>query len=479
MLKKNKKSVTSVIGSTAFYTGRSLLKASKFGARHLGRALTQYGGNTTKIHSEKEQNGSGLEDVIRKPLFLSAKKPISNTLYKFDSSYHPDMHDLTIYFQNEGIVGEEPVYLLSTLGLIGGQSVMIKGPSGSGKTKIHEAMLSLVPESLYFRLGLTTLAALSRDQDRINKAQAIYVGEFQKVMGNKDLKEAFKDISNGDPFRRTISSAKGGIDEFIIRGDLSLHTAIADQNSFKTVFDNYTEAYRRFIHLHTRLCGDITKDVLDSKASQDLNPFAETVVLAGDEMSRLTNQLSACMTNNNFGYINPFAEFIKEHIPIENSLVSAFVDHYRDLIKDYAKFHVQDRVKVKDNGTTYVFCNLEDVMRVHELYAPHFIKSLNECDPHSKNSNLEDFSKSIDWQDCFDHGLDKMEQMYSPIAEEWLQKQEYDGCIASINPVTGDREAIAEYKGSIKMRTIHPAFEIFNNKIAKDVFRIRFDKHEK
>jgi len=404
-------------------------------------------------------NHPTIDEVVENPSYKPREivKRRKKKKYHLNKAYDPNLHDIVRYFKHNEIIGEESVYLISTLAFLGGQSVIVEGPSGSGKSKIQEVMLSLFPKDFVYKISSTTFAAMFNDCGKINHSHGLFVPEFQKVVRNKDIRELFKDISNGDSFTRRLASNKPGIvKELRIRKGLSLHTSIANQNDFKKVFNNYIESFRRFIHVYTRMDKGVTKRVLKAKAKKCFNPYSNKI-MAMDEISNVSNHLAAITNLNGIVYINPFANYISDMIPTDNDIVSAFANHFWNLVNTYARFHVQKRLRAEDKITRdkIVFCNFEDIKRVHDLYAEHFVVSLKQIDTQNKldNKDLDAFCDGIDWQACFDYGINEMHNhdKYNKIFDNWIKYQQIEdgGWVYSIDPITGIKEGIAKYDESV------------------------------
>ncbi len=347
---------------------------------------------------------------------------------KSSSKYRPDVNDLVKYYRSKGIVGEESVYILATIGLLAGNSFCIEGRSGTGKTKIADALMDLLPPKSVYSFDASSDKSLIRDAERLNKARVLYVPEMQNVFNSRyqTLVEVLKCLCAEKDF--TYSGVAGGKSyEFRIRGDITFYTTLATENDFKPRIE-YT---RRMFQLFTRLGEDVQERIIREKARARYLPKADLDEISAQELRALKVHASSLLYMPQIRVVNVFSDYIEGIIPRENTMVAAFIDKYFDLNEASGKFHYPLRILRKINGNPILFLNIDDIVLIHSHYPPHFCRSLSNLD--REHAYEEDtvlrFQEDVDWQQCLDIGMEIMRKYYPSVFDEWSSLQRLEGYI--------------------------------------------------
>lgn len=416
--------------------------------------------------------------------------------------YQPTLSDLLDYYQYKGVVGEESVCILQTLGAINKLCFGLESLSGSGKSYVVQPLLELLPKEDVYKMELSSKTAEMYEADRINRCQIIYIPELQKAMqsNNQIIVEVLKGLTEGkDVSRKVRDQAERKTKQYVIKGDKGIIFTLAVENVFK--YD--AEFSRRVFILHTDVSEEQTDKILRYKASKrhavGSNEFGV------DDFERIADHVRDCLYFQNASYENPFAEFIAEQVP-RTIRARSYDDYLFDLMDACAKFHFKNRV-ISNN---ILFLNLEDVYDVIKLYWKQFCKGLlkipvlgeevmglfdlqdsldekiysaqdvylmiKDENPgytfkmventlealvdsgflvkddykstrprYSKINEINGFDQSIDWEQCWKYGLEFMTNNYPELVDGWLLRQVVEGDVVVLDHVNGEKIKIVEH----------------------------------
>ncbi|MBL7160695.1 MAG: hypothetical protein ISS93_02490 [Candidatus Aenigmarchaeota archaeon] len=408
------------------------------------------------------------------------------------------LNSLLDYYRSAGLVGEEKLAILQTLGAVYKACFGIESLSGSGKSYSVEMLIDLLPREDVYRMELSSKTAEMYEADTINKAKIIYIPELQKAMNSSNpiIVEALKNITEGKDAQRKVRDHSNDRNrKFVIKGDKGVIFTLAVENAFK--YD--AEFSRRVFTLYTDISAEQTDSILRSKAGKR---HAVSRGKSRKNKLALQSHLRDCLSNE-FEYENPFADYLSVFIP-RTIRARSYDDYFFNLIEASGLFHHGDRLQ--DSGV--LFLNLEDAHSIYTLYWEQFCKSLlkipllgesilNEFDGkkageiltaqdiylvmkarnpsisynvteksmemlseagflekdnyksrnfgYSRTSNMPVLEADIDWEVCWEEGLSFMEEHYPQIAGDWASCQIKDGSVYATDPLTGKRVTLAPY----------------------------------
>jgi len=421
------------------------------------------------------QNHSKLERIVK-------SEPVPNE--------NITLSTLLSYYKKSGLVGEENIAILQTLGAINKLCFGIESLSGSGKSYTTDLLIDLLPESSVYKMELSSNTAEMYQAQTINKAQIIYIPELQKAMKSSPIVvEILKNVTEGkDASRQVRDVSTKSNKKYTIKGDKGVLFTLAIENEFK--YD--AEFARRVFILHTDISADQTDNILKYKASRRHANHSYQQKDLVQLRYQLQKHIEDCLSYSDIDYENPFAEYISEFIP-RTIRARSYDDYFFDLIEASSKFYHNNRIK--DDGILFV--NLEDIYTIHQLYWKQFVKTLLKIpllgelalaifNSHSHESltaediyiqlrkqnssinytvvndtlerlvdagllekddykvrkpiylkvqEIPNFEKQIDWQKCFEQGLHFMEENYKDLTHKWIISQTQGNSIVAKDPV--------------------------------------------
>jgi hypothetical protein len=381
--------------------------------------------------------------------------PRNNISRESPSNGSHNLHEITRFFKTPSInpatgdvvelVGGEDVAVVSALCYVNGICFGVEGESGSGKSLIMDKWSQIVRDDELMTVKQATNKALHSMAAEINTKRWVYFAEIQKIAsgnnGGKSIIELLKDLSEGRPARFTYYISRNKAETAII-APINVCYTRALENSWN--LDR--ELSRRFVKLvtdsgieHTR---EVNQKQLENWVRLDYGNQA-------DGYSALLQHLHHVSGLKNMNYIDPFAfafgERIKD-IPRSDS----FLPLYGNLLRASAKYHINDRLKIKHNNRQFVLLQIEDHYNVSEAYHKHFTRALGEWN----GTELE--AKPVDWSRYFEQGamevfhgenLSKLREKKDGIIERWVANQTSGQDIIAKDFRTGNQISIGIYNG--------------------------------
>lgn len=452
----------------------------------------------TPVTHQSTLSDRTIDQYVEQPIAVTLPKPE----LKPDWNYRPTLVDILDYYKYKGVVGEESISILQTLGAINKLCFGLESLSGSGKSYVVENLLDLIPEDMVYRMEMSSKTAEMYQADEINKRKIIYLPELQKAMksNNPIIIEILKGLTEGkDVTRKVRNQSTKSIDEYVINGDKGVIFTLAVENEFK--YD--AEFSRRVFILQTDVSEDQTDKILKFKASKrhavKQNGFGE------EDYKKLSAHVKECLEFPDVDYENPFADYIAEQIP-RTIRARSYDDYLFDLMDASAKFHFKDRF-LKDN---VLFLNIEDVHSITSLYWNQFCKGLlkipvlgeevmellgedsqtyspqevynaikennpgysfkmvektidslvdsgfvEKTDPKSSKSDyvkvkeLYGVNKQFDWDECWNSGLEFMQQYHPDVVDGWLALQGGTRGVSVLDPLSGEKKELTTYQGGV------------------------------
>lgn len=404
--------------------------------------------------------------------------------------YSPSLQGLVSFYRDHGLVGEESLAILQTLGAISKLHFGIESLSGSGKSYTIDILLDLLPKDSVYTMELSSATAEFYNAAEINRRPLIYIPELQKAMRtNRELTtEILKNLTEGKAARRKVRNQKEqSVDELVITPGKGVMFTLAVENDFK--YDD--EFSRRVFVLRTDVSQEQTERILQATALGQQGARRKSP----QRYSELRNHIAYCLSHDEFDFINPFAEYVAQQIPATIRSRS-YGNYLFRLMNSSAKFHMQERTK---EGITLVL-NLQDVYNIQQLYWNQFCegllripifasevmagvdrpgsnrnpnakdvyKMLEETAPmitynlasqtleqladagylekddyHSANpryaraDRIPDYRADFNWTECWEKGITYMESWHPDLIDEWISRQTINGYPVLKNPIDG------------------------------------------
>jgi len=404
--------------------------------------------------------------------------------------YTPSLQDLVSFYRDHGLVGEESLAILQTLGAISKLHFGIESLSGSGKSYTMDILLDLLPKDSVYTMELSSATAEFYNAAEINRRPLIYIPELQKAMRtNRELTtEILKNLSEGkDARRRVRNQREESTDEFVITAGKGVMFTLAVENDFK--YD--AEFSRRVFVLRTDVSEEQTERILQAIAQKQHGANGKN----RKNYNGLREHVAYCLSQNEFDYINPFAEYVAQQIPATIRSRS-YGQYLFNLMNSSAKFHMRDRARDGDS----LILNLQDTFNIQQLYWKQFCegllriplfaeevmlavekstngrgpnardvyKQLEETAPmityqlarqtleqlteasylekdeyhatnprYTKAQRIPDYRTEFDWDACWNSGLSYMGQNHEDLLEEWVNRQTVNGYPVLKNPIDG------------------------------------------
>ncbi|TAL54294.1 MAG: hypothetical protein EPN86_04005 [Nanoarchaeota archaeon] len=404
--------------------------------------------------------------------------------------YSPSLQDLISFYKDHGLVGEEPLAVLQTLGAINKQHFGIESLSGSGKSYTMDILLDLLPKDSVYTMELSSATAEFYNAAEINRRPLIYIPELQKAMRtNRELTtEILKNLAEGKAARRRVRNQREeSTDEFVITPGKGVMFTLAVENDFK--YD--AEFSRRVFILRTDVSEEQTERILQATALRQQGGNRH----ASKNYQGLREHIAYCLSHDEFDYINPFAAYVAQQIPT-NIRSRSWGQYLFGLMNSSAKFHLQDRTR---EAITLVL-NMQDVYNIQQIYWKQFCegllriplfaeevidaveksgngrgpdardvyKQLENTAPmitynlarqtleqladagylekdgyHSTNpryaraDRIPDYRVDFNWAECWEKGVSYMESWHPDLLEEWVNRQTVGGYPVLKNPLDG------------------------------------------
>jgi len=404
--------------------------------------------------------------------------------------YTPSLQDLVSFYRDHGLVGEEPLAILQTLGAIRKMHFGIESLSGSGKSFTMDILMDLLPEGSVYTMELASTTAEFYNADEINRHPLIYIPELQKAMRtNRELTtEILKNLTEGKPARRKVRNQKEqSIDEFVIWPGKGVMFTLAVENDFK--YDD--EFSRRVFVLRTDISEEQTQRINHATALRQQGEGPRKT----RHYSDLKAHIAYCLAHDEFDYLNPFSAYIAQQIP-PTIRSRSYGGYFFNLMNSSAKFHLQDRTR----RDLVLYLNLQDAYNISQLYWSQFCEGLlriplfatevleafersqngrgpnatevyklledsapcitydltrqtleqlatagylEKDDYHSANpryikaERIPDYRREFDWEACWASGLSYMGQNHEDLLEEWVNRQTVNGYPVLKNPIDG------------------------------------------
>ena len=353
-------------------------------------------------------------------------------------------YDFTVYGANNKIIGEKALLSMIAIGLSTGEHANVLGPAGSGKTYITDTIIKLMPEKDVCEIGQISDQAIWKLVDTLDQYKIIYFPEFQKITTgkpkNNSIVELVKTIAEGKDATKIVTIGSKAVELKIPKGK-TIITGKATENSY----EQDTEIFRRFTNFTTDSSKKHIENILDDKLKNSMNlnfnPNHENLE------ERLKNRIKETMDLTNTYVINPFAESLKEYIPIVNKTQS-YIDKYLNMMNGFGKFFAPERTTFQIEDKNIVILNFEDVYNVFDMYDKHFKDSLRIF-----NEGEEILDTQPDWNKIMDSGLKSLKNdvsigingktiklgEHSPkLIDNWYDNQTIDEEISFIDYKTGN-----------------------------------------
>ena len=355
------------------------------------------------------------------------------------ANYIPNIGDLLDFYSSRGLVGEERVAILQTLGSIRKLCFGIEGASGSGKSFTADLLMELLPKEYVYRIELSSNTAEVYNAEEINRAKIIYVPELQKALNSKNpiMVEVLKNLTEGrDVLRRVRDQEKKRNITLHIEADKGIIYTLALENDLK----KDVELSRRVFQLTTDSSEEQNYRVIDNIVEEEYNHSDK-----GRDFTELKQHIRSCVLLPEIEYVNPFSRALMDVIPLTVKARS-FVKHYLNLIQGSALFHHKERVHETGN----IFVNLEDFFLVHSLYNRMFSKSLDGGAKEAGAGGEEEGAEAskgkeiTDWRGVWNIGSMTMLEFYPDVLERWQKSNIKDGKITAYDATIGEEKILGE-----------------------------------
>ncbi|PLW80068.1 hypothetical protein C0585_04080 [Candidatus Woesearchaeota archaeon] len=399
----------------------------------------------SKMDNEKKSSnpfGIGQKESFVTPIRM-AKEDFKKVALKKEN-LPLSCYDITSYLRNNRIIGEESLASLITVGLANGENINVQGDAGTGKTFLTDTLIKLFPKEDIYEISQISDQAIWKLADELNSYKIIYLPEFQKSSANKpknnSIVEFVKTIAEGKNASKIVTIGKG-VKKIEIPKGITFLTGIATENSFNLD----PETLRRFTSLQTDSSKKHIENILDDKLRNCMNlDFNDNHKNLEERLSR---RIYETMNLKDTYVINPFAESLKEYIPIVNKTQS-YIDKYLNMMKGFAKFFASERTSFQIDDKKIILMNFEDVYNVFDMYDNHFKNILKVF-----NKDEEILDIYPDWKKIIDEGLYSLKNEISigikgetikvgdhnpQLVDRWFNNQTIDGEISFIDYKTGD-----------------------------------------
>jgi len=388
-----------------------------------------------EIPMAKPPNGSKLE--IRAPKITT--EPVSLG----------DLLDWYQYKAEGNVVGQEKALIQMTLQTIMLNSFNIEGPAGGGKTYIMKALTSTLPEDMFYWFEFATDTTIFNKAEEINNYKILVIPEYQKILKQcPQTKEAIKTITEGREAVREKTVGKK-IKKFTLEPKCVI-TAIADENEHKSALDKDKEDMRRFSHIQLDTSFEQTQRVREFKRKRR-STRQEYMPVSTEELGkRIRNHIEHCIDYKpERPPLDPFAEHMDQYLPITDKSI-AYVDDYYSYLDGLAIFHHQDRLLQAGKQQELVI-DLADHFVIYQLCHDEFCKTLLKLDDlTSFGDKAQKAKEPVNWQACFEAGLEKMHENYpESVVEKWVSRQVKDDKISIIDPFTREEKVLIDYGGQL------------------------------
>ncbi len=306
---------------------------------------------------------------------LTAEKPAMKKLLPAPAAqqqvpplYQPTVNDISLFFDRQGVVGEEATRQLLLYAALGKVHVGIESLPGCGKTTLLFALKEALPPPSYKLLQQASEKALFNDPDlRRGKIDYLMITEYQKVIANPQVEEIVKNLAEGisSTYIRT-NSRRTGIEKLEIKVGTLLYTfAITNKHAKSKEQDG--ELARRFLVLHTDISKEQNERVVDEKALRRLQGEAEpdTTELTGQETTEFQQYIARCVARP-YSVQNLFFPMILRQLPEElrqHAKMRTFEGYLQKLVTGSTLFHHAGR----PGEGTIRYSTISDNLRVLTL----------------------------------------------------------------------------------------------------------------
>lgn len=375
---------------------------------------------TPRITPEQEQQENYQE--IKQEIKEETKEEIKiNSKQTTQIQEHITLKEITQYFKNEGVVGEEKLCLKTYLAGANNLSFGVEGYSGSGKTYIVDKLIKLYNENEIYKLDLSSKMGIFYDQT-INNYKTIYIPELQKALQERGtpIIEVVKNLTEGKSVKRIVTNTKRkGSKTYNIQEGKSIIYTLASENHYK----KDEELNRRFLRFHTDNTQEHIDKILNHKSQrrQKIQNTQQTNI-----ETKVKNHFNN-LRELNINIFDPYSTNILEYLPRTQKTIG-YIDHYFNLIDSITKFHHEQRNKFQIKNQTYIITNIEDHQIIHAIYYQEFLETLKGF---SKRNNLEEEiqeikkleKKQINWEEIQTKTLEHKKTQELRFLHPWINEE--------------------------------------------------------
>lgn len=291
------------------------------------------------------------------------------------------LHDITKWYKNQGLVGEETTALLQTLVAVSGKPIGfgIESVSGGGKSATMDLLTGhkskdngLIEEKYIYFKDAGSSTALYYDADKVNRAKMIVFAELQKDRSDNTT-EAIKSMTEGKRAQRNVTDVTTQeVREQNIEPKTVLYT-LAIENDTKPD----PELRRRCIVINTDISKTQTRKVLDMKGRQYWDSDAARC-LTDEEAEAIRKNVNTFL-NYNFDIKNPFAQqFASQVAEISpDQKARSVIGHFFNVASAVTKMNMMSRIVIGDQ----VLANIQDLYMTLDIYQDSFLRDLFSIPP--------------------------------------------------------------------------------------------------
>lgn len=320
---------------------------------------------------------------IKEEMGIKKENNNNNTLNHRDLNYIPTLYDLTRYFENVIIRGENRSIVENKkvrlnallLWFIGNRSVLLIGESGTAKTRIAEAIVNLCfgEEAVdTTNNGLYVLTS-SSDKAEINaytiklltESTHAFIPEFQKVRNHLEMLKTWAE-GRSFTYSRLIGFEKYNYE----LPPKPMLTSIATDNEFNRELNN--EIKRRFFPLNTESSIELTKRVKEEKAKNSFLGKDKILSFTEKELNLMRRHFKTIKRLNISQVKNICGQFIDKFVPNYHINAMSFADVvYYAFIPSITIFNAKNRIKYKNS----LLSTIEDNWLAMELILEQFYEA--------------------------------------------------------------------------------------------------------
>lgn len=262
------------------------------------------------------------------------------------------LHDLTRYYRNAGLVGEDRAAITITVALAGDASVVLRGYPGTGKTHGARVAIDLLPPEIVCQIDMVSALGIWSKPiaARVAASRIVYLPEQQNAGDNDEVVKVLKKWGDGVDAERAKSADFGNdVELTVLPCRTFLSTAAITNKAHEASFD--LESARRVVKVNTDPSENATDKVLKSKADVLVRGHEKTRVLNPIEAQRVRQHVRRTMLGNHdavarvrFFGARELLEAIPKTFPESRSAFALF----EKVLLGIARWYADSEVRVGD-----------------------------------------------------------------------------------------------------------------------------------